>query len=182
MARPFLVIVSGIPGAGKTTLAEELGRRLAVPVLAKDAIKEGISRTEGASATYGGSISERTFASLFECARVLLDARCSLIVEAAFHRSRFETEAASLLARSQPRLICCTVAASLAARRYEERARAGGPARFAHPDELIIDLMRKDRFDWAAYDLAPLDLMSLVVDTTDAYVPGIDEIAAFATS
>jgi uridine kinase len=105
------VIVSGIPGAGKTTLAEELGRRLAVPVLAKDVIT-----------------------------------------------------------------------ASLAARRYEARARAGGPARFAHPDELIIDLMRKDRLDWAAYDLAPLDLTSLVVDTTDAYVPAIDEIAAFATS
>ena len=176
------MIVSGIPGAGKSTLAEELGRRLAVPVLAKDVIKEGISRTEGESATYGGSIAERTFASLFECARVLLDARCSLIIEAAFHRWRFEAELAPLLARAEPRLICCAVAASLAARRYEARARAGGPARFAHPDELFIELMQTDQLDWDVYDLEPLDLTSLVVDTTDAYVPGIDEIESFATS
>ena len=51
---------------------------------------------------------------------------------------------------------------------------------FAHPDELIIDIMRSGRFDWDAYDLTPLGLGSLVVDTTDAYVPGIDEIADFA--
>ena len=42
--------------------------------------------------------------------------------------------------------------------------------------------MHTDRLDWDVYNLEPLDLASLVVDTTDAYVPGIDEIAAFATS
>src|ERR1700690_2445908 len=95
VSRPFLIIVSGVPGAGKTTLAEKLGKRITVPVLGKDVIKSGISRTEGLTATHGGPIGERTVASLFECARVLLDARCSLIIEAAFHRSRFEVEAAS---------------------------------------------------------------------------------------
>jgi hypothetical protein len=29
----------------------------------------------------GGSIAERSFGSLFECTRVLLDARCSLVVD-----------------------------------------------------------------------------------------------------
>ena len=182
MAPPRLVIVSGVPGSGKTTLAEELGKRIAIPVLHKDVIKEGISRTEGAAGTHGGSIAERSFASLFECTRVLLDTRCSLVVEAAFHRSRFETDAADLLARSEVRLICCTVATGVAAGRYEERARVGGPARFAHPDELVIQQMRAGQFDWSSYDLAPTGLPSLTVDTTNAYVPGLDEIALFATA
>ena len=42
--------------------------------------------------------------------------------------------------------------------------------------------MRSGRFDWAAYDLAPLALTTLVVDTTAAYAPGLDEIAEFATA
>ena len=181
MPLPFLVIVSGVPGAGKATLADQLGQRLTVPVLGKDVIKSGIARTEGGPATYGGPIGERTFASLFECARVLLDAGCSLIVEAAFYRARFEVDAAPLLSIAQPRLICCTIDTALAAQRFEARARTGGPERFAHPDELIIDIMQSGRFDWDAFDLAPLDLPSLEVDTTGAYAPGVEEIAEFAT-
>jgi predicted kinase len=181
LALPRLVIVSGVPGSGKTTLADELGRRIAVPVLNKDVIKEGISRTEGVAATHGGSVAERSFASLFGCARILLDARCSLIIEAAFHRSRFEADAAGLFERAEVRLICCAVETDVAARRYEHRARAGGPARFAHPDTLVIEQMRSGRFGWGSYDLAPIGLPSLNVDTTDAYVPGLDEIAQFAT-
>jgi predicted kinase len=37
---PRLIIVTGLPATGKTTLARELATRLRVPMLAKDAIKE----------------------------------------------------------------------------------------------------------------------------------------------
>ncbi|MFB6609018.1 hypothetical protein ACFCVO_01745 [Agromyces sp. NPDC056379] len=39
----FLIVVNGIPGAGKTTLTGPLARELAVPLVAKDAIKEALS-------------------------------------------------------------------------------------------------------------------------------------------
>lgn len=39
----FLIVVNGVPGAGKTTLASSLARELAVPLIAKDAIKEALS-------------------------------------------------------------------------------------------------------------------------------------------
>ncbi|MFB9309893.1 putative kinase [Agromyces hippuratus] len=39
----FLIVVNGVPGAGKTTLAGSLARELAVPLIAKDAIKEALS-------------------------------------------------------------------------------------------------------------------------------------------
>ncbi len=41
--------------------------------------------------------------------------------------------------------------------------------------------MRSGTFHWGAYDLTPTGLPSLVVDTTDSYVPALDEIAQFAT-
>ncbi len=33
---PYLVLISGLPGTGKTRLASELAKRLQVPVFAKD--------------------------------------------------------------------------------------------------------------------------------------------------
>ncbi|MFC9558300.1 AAA family ATPase [Agromyces sp. NPDC056965] len=39
----FLIVVNGIPGAGKTTLTGPLARELAVPLVAKDSIKEALS-------------------------------------------------------------------------------------------------------------------------------------------
>lgn len=38
--RPVLIVVGGWPGAGKTTLAYQLGERLGLPVFTKDAVKE----------------------------------------------------------------------------------------------------------------------------------------------
>lgn len=38
----FVVLVNGVPGAGKTTLAAPLGARLRMPLVAKDAIKEAL--------------------------------------------------------------------------------------------------------------------------------------------
>ena len=44
---PLFLIVNGHPGAGKTRLATYLGRELAIPVVAKDAIKERLFDTLG---------------------------------------------------------------------------------------------------------------------------------------
>jgi len=38
-SRRLVVLVNGLPAAGKTTLARALSRRLALPLLSKDVIK-----------------------------------------------------------------------------------------------------------------------------------------------
>jgi predicted kinase len=41
-----LIIFSGLPGTGKSTLAEELGKRLSIPVFAKDWLEATLLRSE----------------------------------------------------------------------------------------------------------------------------------------
>jgi predicted kinase len=38
-----LILVNGLPGSGKTTLANGLARQLDAPLIAKDAIKEAVA-------------------------------------------------------------------------------------------------------------------------------------------
>ena len=42
MAAPLVVVVTGPPAAGKTTVARELACRLRLPLIAKDTIKEAL--------------------------------------------------------------------------------------------------------------------------------------------
>jgi len=42
MGTPTLIIVSGPPGAGKTTLAHGLARAVGCPALCRDEVKEGM--------------------------------------------------------------------------------------------------------------------------------------------
>ncbi|MBI5301695.1 MAG: AAA family ATPase [Chloroflexi bacterium] len=41
MSRPFIIVVTGRPGSGKTTLAHELSKRIHCPVFCRDEFKEG---------------------------------------------------------------------------------------------------------------------------------------------
>lgn len=159
MHLPLLLVVTGMPSSGKTTVAEGLAGRLRLPLIAKDEIKESLYDSLGSgdvdsSARLGGA----AYALIFALARTMLDSSVSVIVEANFFRDQ-EAEFAALPAHRLVQLHCEAPLAILC-ERYANRSRHAGH----HDAEKIKELPA--RFESGAHDALNLagDLVDL--DTT----------------
>ena len=87
MPAPLLVVVTGNPGVGKSTLARRLADELRLPLLAKDAIKERLGDVLGPPADRAASqaLGRATMLVLFDVVDELLRGGQSVIVESNFY-------------------------------------------------------------------------------------------------
>lgn len=169
MTVPLLVVVTGMPSSGKSTVAEGLAGRLALPLVAKDEIKESLYASIGAeSVAASARLGAAAYALIFDLARAMLASGVSLIVEANFFRDQEPAFAA--LPEHQLAQVHCQAPLAVLLDRYANRSRHAGH----HDAEKIKELPA--RFESGAH--SPLRLRGELVqlDTTGAV--DLDALAA----
>ena len=175
--RPLVVVLSGAPGSGKTTLARALGDALHLPVVSRDLVKTGMHVTHRADDPadvhrYADDAWDAFWATLDE----LVDRGVSIVAEAAFHARFAAAPLAALGVRADVVHVAVHVPPPVAAERYAAR-HAAGLRHPGHGDAGFAAAMTQPDFDWDRYvvtDPAP----ALVVTATDGFDPWLPSILA----
>jgi predicted kinase len=125
-----LLIITGLPGTGKTTLARDLARRHALPLLCKDSIKEPLLDVLGSDVS-SRALSDISFAVMFSIARELLALGESLILEGNFRAGEHEAPLLAALPPDRPMIVQVLCRADEAERRSVLLRRATDASRHA---------------------------------------------------
>ncbi|MGD9895282.1 MAG: AAA family ATPase [Dehalococcoidia bacterium] len=179
--RPLMVIVRGEPGAGKTTLARRLAEpdALGLPLLSRDAIKSGLVESHGVETdAVRTTVVPLAFDLLHTTIDLWLRAGVSLIAEEAFFRSRAAASLRALVRQADLRVIDCDTSDAEAVRRYIDREQANPRKRL---DVLAarIEQIAAGTYPWRIFDAFDLGVPALRVDTSNGFMPDLDDIAAF---
>jgi adenylate kinase family enzyme len=169
MDRLVVVIITGPPGTGKSTLGKRLAKELGLPFISKDGIKESLFDTLGwQDREWSKKLGHASVELLFHFLEAQLEAGKSLIVETAFipkfHTARF------LELRNrygfEPIQILCRADDEVSFRRFRERTESGK----RHPGH-VDHLATYDQFKAASWEgkYGVLDIGGSIfeIDTTD---------------
>jgi predicted kinase len=181
MNKPFVIVVTGRPGSGKTTLAHTLARRICCPALCRDEFKEGYVHTMGGThASLGQDINWRLFNIFFETVDFVVSKGISIVIEAAFQHKLWVPKLTLLAEVARVSIVVCTVDPNLARSRFIERGLANPARERFHGDNAVHATKDGLELPVMQYEPPEMDLPSLTVDTTDGYNPTLEQIASFA--
>jgi predicted kinase len=177
MSQNLLIIVSGPPGAGKTTLARRIAKELGLPLLARDDIKELLFDTLGWSdRRWSRKLGLASWRLLYHVLEELLKANQSLVVESNFRKEFASEELGALQGRYRLEVVqvVCKADSDTLLKRFKQRAESGE----RHPGH--VDHLNYEEFEAVlrrgGWDALEIDSRVLTVDTTDFETVDYDQI------
>ena len=180
-----MVVVTGLPGTGKTTIANHLSERLALPGFRKDEFKEILFDVLGWSdKDWSEALDGACYELLWRICDSELRAGRSLIVESNFEPGPHAPRILDLCRRHQARAIeiHCRTERHVLADRFKERVERGD----RHPGhaERSQEVMESEAIPKLLHEPDPLlgvTNLSLTVDTTDPDAINTAAITAWLT-
>jgi predicted kinase len=164
---PLLIVVTGPPAAGKTTIARELATRLRLPLIAKDTIKEALfDRLGTGDLAWSQRLGEATYLAMLRIAEETVQAGASLVLEANFIRGG-EAKLAGLQARFVQ--LHCSAPFEVLIERYGSRDRHPG-----HVDSERIEALR-EAVETGRHN--PLDLPGATIRIDTSRPVDLDDLA-----
>ena len=163
-----VLIITGPPAAGKTTLSRKLAQELNLPLIVKDDIKDKLFDVLGwKDRDWSKQLGGASFEILFQILESLLQAQTSCIVETAFH----QVSAPTFLDLKDrygfhPIQIVCTASPDLLFQRFKQRSESGE----RHPghvdaqgtyDQYLESIKKR------TYDTLEIGGTVIEIDTTD---------------
>lgn len=181
MNKPRCVIVTGRPATGKTTLSKKLGKLLCLPVLSRDELKQGYVVSAGKSHRELPSSTNGVVSNAFiETVQMLLEAKVSIIVEAAFQHRVWSSVVPNWQIFSDVSILQCTLPAEVCSERYIKRGLDDPRIEFFHGDNGVRKSSGSGKcYVLGEYDAPRLDCPMLEVNTEDGYNPSVTKIQAW---
>lgn len=175
---PSLVVVTGRPGSGKTSLTHRLAPAIPCPLVSRDEIKEGLQVHHPELDEEAAKL--KAYEAFFATLEGLLGRGVTVVAEAAFQHRLWEEPLARLGRIARVRIVVLSIPPELALERRIARLREDPSRERFHPDPGIAALRSRSPMPDEAYDPPHLDVPTLTIDASDGYAPGFTEIVAFA--
>jgi predicted kinase len=159
-SRTKILVVSGLPCSGKSTLAKRISENLSWPLLAKDDFKEALFDTLGArDREWSRLLSGAAYELLFRQARALAAIGCGCILEGNFRHGEYEQRFTALTAQPADLIQAyCHAPPETLAERF--RARVS----FRHRGHVDVESLEEIEREFFSTVQRPLDLRGVIVD------------------
>ncbi len=164
--KPSFIVVSGLPGTGKTHFCKKLSERLPLLILESDALRKSLFP----SPSYAPGESARLFRAIHRLIEGLLNKGISLVLDATNLSERYREQLYSIAERLGVRLILVRVEAppALVQARLKQRSAANNAA-------------DKSEADWTVYQKMIPSVQIIrrhhyAVDTSRDITPVLDKI------
>ena len=173
--RPALVIISGPPGAGKSSLAAGISQELGLAMLAKDMFKEAIfDHLPGTDTSDAHRLGIAAVGMMYDFARQQLQNGIGIILESTFDRGKAEEDVEPLLDMSRAVVVHCSAPHERILERFTKRA--DDPDRHeVHRDEEHVDSLEQN-LAAGVYEPMDLDIPTIEVDMTEPEAVNVQDL------